>query len=120
VEELAAATADFFTANAGTWTVSEGEYLLIQEFDAALGPDNEGAIFRSGISLSGDELRLVSGRPLPSGEKNDVLYRRQKETSAPSQSALPQCISIAIHPKLTLSFIATETQSGPDASARSV
>ena len=78
VEELAAATADFFTANAGTWTVSEGEYLLIQEFDAALGPDNEGAIFRSGISLSGDELRLVSVRPLPSGERIDVLYRRAK------------------------------------------
>jgi hypothetical protein len=77
-EELAAATADFFTADAGTWTVSEGERLLIQEFDAALRPDNDGAIFRSGISLSGDELRLVSVRPLPSGERIDVLYRRAK------------------------------------------
>jgi hypothetical protein len=78
VEELAAATEDFFTANAGTWTVSEGERLLIQEFDAALRPDDDGAIFRSGISLSGDELRLVSVRPLPSGERIDVLYRRAK------------------------------------------
>ena len=78
VEELAAATEDFFTANAGTWTVSEGEKLLIQEFDAALGPDNEGTVFRSGISLSGDELRLVSVRPLPTGERIDVAYRRAK------------------------------------------
>jgi hypothetical protein len=78
VEELAAATEDFFTANAGTWTVSEGERLLIQEFDAALGPDNEGTIFRSGISLSGDELRLVSVRPLPTGERIDVAYRRAR------------------------------------------
>ena len=78
VEELAAATEDFFTANAGTWTVSKGEKLLIQEFDAALGPDNEGTVFRSGISLSGDELRLVSVRPLPTGERTDVAYRRAK------------------------------------------
>ena len=78
VEELAAATEDFFTANAGTWTVSEGERLLIQEFDAALGPDNEGTVFRSGISLSGDELRLVSVRPLPTGERIDVAYRRAR------------------------------------------
>ena len=78
VEELAAATEDFFTANAGTWTVSEGEKLLIQEFDAALGPDNEGTVFRSGISLSGDELRLTSIRPLRTGERIDVIYRRAK------------------------------------------
>ena len=78
VEELAAAIEDFFAANAGTWTVSEPEKLLIQEFDAALRPDNEGAILRSGITLNGDELRLVSLRPLPTGARIDVLYRRAK------------------------------------------
>jgi Lipocalin-like domain len=77
-EELAAATEDYFAANAGTWTVSEAEKLLILRFDAALRPDNEGAVLRSGISLSGDELRLVSLRPLPTGARLDVLYRRAK------------------------------------------
>jgi hypothetical protein len=78
VEELAAATEDFFAANAGTWRVSEAEKLLIQIFEAALRPDNEGTLFRSGISLSGDELRLTSVRPLPTGARIDVLYQRAK------------------------------------------
>jgi hypothetical protein len=47
-EELAAATEDYFAANAGTWTVSEAEKLLILRFDAALRQDNEGAVLRSG------------------------------------------------------------------------
>jgi hypothetical protein len=78
IEELAAAAGDFFDANAGTWRVSEAEKLLIQEFEAALRPNNEGTLFRSGISLSGDELRLISLRPLPTGARIDVLYRRAK------------------------------------------
>jgi hypothetical protein len=78
VEELAAATEDFFTANAGTWRVSEAEKLLIQVFEAALRPNDEGTLFRSGISLSGDELRLTSVRPLPTGARIDVLYQRAK------------------------------------------
>jgi Lipocalin-like domain len=78
VEELAAATEDFFAANAGTWKVSEAEKLLVQEFEAALRPNNEGTVFRSGIDLSGDELRLTSVRPLPTGARIDVLYRRAK------------------------------------------
>jgi len=77
-EELAASTEDFFAANAGTWRVSEAEKLLIQDFEAALRPNNEGTLFRSGITLSGDELRLVSVRPLPTGARIDVLYRRAK------------------------------------------
>ena len=77
-EELAAATEDFFAANAGTWRVSEAEKLLIQDFEAALRPNNEGNLFRSGITLSGDELRLTSVRPLPTGARIDVLYRRAK------------------------------------------
>jgi hypothetical protein len=77
-EELVAATEDFFAANAGTWRVSEAEKLLIQEFEAELRPNNEGYLFRSGITLSGDELRLTSVRPLPTGARIDVLYRRAK------------------------------------------
>ena len=78
VEELAAAVEDFFAASAGTWKVSEAEKLLTQEFDAALRPNNEGTVFRSGIDLSGDELRLTSVRPLPTGARIDVVYRRAK------------------------------------------
>jgi len=78
VEELAGATEDFFAANTGTWRVSEAEKLLVQEFEAALRPNNEGTVFRSGIDLSGDELRLTSVRPLPTGARIDVLYRRAK------------------------------------------
>jgi Lipocalin-like domain len=78
IEELATAADDFFAANAGTWRVSEAEKLLIQEFEAALRPNNEGTLFRSGISLSGDELRLISLRPLPTGARIDILYRRAK------------------------------------------
>ena len=58
--------------------MSEAEKLLIQEFDAALRPNDEGTVFRSGIWLSGDELRLTSVRPLPTGARIDVLYRRAK------------------------------------------
>jgi hypothetical protein len=78
VEELAAATEDFFFASAGTWTVSELEKLLVQRFDATLLPDDEGALLRSGITLTGDELRLTSVRPLPTGARIDVVYRRAK------------------------------------------
>ena len=78
VEELAAATEEFFAANAGTWRVSEAEKLLIQIFEAALRPNNEGTLCRSGISLSGDELRLTGVRPLPTGARIDVLYQRAK------------------------------------------
>jgi hypothetical protein len=77
-EELAASTNDFFAANAGTWRVSEAEKLLVQDFEAALRPNNEGYLFRSGITLSGDELRLTSVRPLPTGARIDVMYRRAK------------------------------------------
>jgi hypothetical protein len=77
-DELVAAVDDFFAANAGTWKVSEAEKLLTQEFEAALRPNDEGTVFRSGISLSGDELRLTSVRPLPTGARSDVLYRRAK------------------------------------------
>jgi Lipocalin-like domain len=48
VEEFAAAIEDFFAANAGTWRVSETEKLLIQIFEAALRPNNEGPPFRRG------------------------------------------------------------------------
>ena len=74
-EELVAAMAGF-VANAGTWSVSEAERGLTQRFGAALRPDDEGTDFRSLIDLDGDELRLTSVRPLPTGPRIDVVYRR--------------------------------------------
>jgi hypothetical protein len=76
-EELVVAMAGF-VANAGTWSVSEAERALTQRFDAALRPDNEGTDFRSFINLDGDELRLTSVRPLPTGARIDVVYRRAR------------------------------------------
>jgi hypothetical protein len=77
-EELVATVEDFFAANAGTCSVSQAERLLTLQFEAALRPDNEDTAFRSGITLSGDELRLVAVRPLPPGARIDVVYRRAK------------------------------------------
>jgi hypothetical protein len=76
-EELLAAIAGF-VANAGTWSVSEAERALTQRFDAALRPDDERTDFRSLIDLDGDELRLISVRPLPTGARIDVVYRRAR------------------------------------------
>jgi len=78
VEEFVAAIEDYFAANAGTWRVSEPEKLLIQRFEAEIRPNNEDTLIRSGIDLSGDELRLTSVRPLPTGARIDVVYRRAK------------------------------------------
>jgi hypothetical protein len=77
-EELAAATADFFAANAGTWSVSEAEKSLTQRFDAALRPNNEGTDIKSSVSLTGDELRVTSVMPLATGARIDIVYRRAR------------------------------------------
>src|SRR6516165_9335757 len=50
-EELAAATADYFAANAGTWSVSEADKTLTQRIDAALSPNNEGTDSKISVSV---------------------------------------------------------------------
>ena len=77
-EELAAATADFFAANFGTWSVSEADKVLTQRFEGALRPNNDGADARSSVSLAGDELKLMTINPLPTGAKIEQAYRRAK------------------------------------------
>jgi hypothetical protein len=77
-EELAAATADFFAANFGTWSVSEPDKVLTQRFEGALRPNNEGADARTSVSLAGDELKLTTINPLPTGAKIEQAYRRAK------------------------------------------
>jgi hypothetical protein len=77
-EELAAATADFFAANFGTWSVSEADKVLTQRFEGALRPNNEGADARTSVSLAGDDLKLTTINPLPTGAKIEQVYRRAK------------------------------------------
>jgi Lipocalin-like domain len=77
-EELAAATADFFAANAGTWSISEADKILTQRFDAALRPDVEGTDVKWSVSLVGDELKLTGVAPLATGARLDTVYRRAR------------------------------------------
>jgi Lipocalin-like domain len=76
-EELAAATEDYFAANAGTWSLSEADKTLTQRFDAALRPNNEGTDIKSSVNLVGDELKLTSAF-LAFGGKVDTVYRRAR------------------------------------------
>jgi hypothetical protein len=73
-EELAAATTDFFAANAGTWSIAEADKTLTRRFDAALRPNTEGTDQKDKVSLAGDELRLTR----MSGAGLDQVYRRAR------------------------------------------
>jgi hypothetical protein len=75
-EELAAATADFFGANFGTWSVNEADKTLTRRYDAALFPNNEGQDFKASVSLAGEELKL-SGQTEGS-IRIDYVFRRAK------------------------------------------
>lgn len=77
-EELAAAAQDFFAANIGTWSVSEGDKTLAQHFDVARRPNNEGTDVKSSVSLAGDELKLINQTVLPTGASIEQVYRRAK------------------------------------------
>jgi hypothetical protein len=77
-EELAAATADFFAANFGTWSVGEADKTLTQRFEGALRPNNEGTDAKSTVSLTGDELKLTSVVTLPTGARVEQVFRRAK------------------------------------------
>jgi Lipocalin-like domain len=77
-EELAAAMADFFAANFGTWSVSEADKVLSQRFEGALRPDNDGADARWSVILTGDELKLTTINLLPTAAKIEQAYRRAK------------------------------------------
>jgi hypothetical protein len=77
-EELAAATDDFFAANFGTWSVNEADKVLIQHYDGALRPNNEGMDANNAVVLAGDELRLTTINPLATGARIVQAYRRAK------------------------------------------
>jgi Lipocalin-like domain len=76
-EELLAATKNFAASN-GTWSISEADKILTMRFETAVVPDNEGTDLISSVSIAGDELKLTGVKPLPSGAKFNMAYRRAR------------------------------------------
>ena len=74
-EEFAAA-ARAFAANFGTWSVNEADKTLVRKYDIALIPNNDGTETKTTVSLTGDELKLVSTST--AGVRTDTVYRRAK------------------------------------------
>jgi Lipocalin-like domain len=75
-EELANATADYYAANYGTWSVNEADKSLTTRYESALRPNNEGTDLKNTVNLAGDDLKL--SRVSLSGTKQDLVYRRAK------------------------------------------
>jgi hypothetical protein len=65
------AIAQGVVANFGTWSVNEADKTITRHLEGALFPSGEGRDAKSSVSLTGDELKLVS----PEGES---VYRRAK------------------------------------------
>ena len=65
-----------FAVNFGTWSVDEASKTLIQHWEGALFPNNEGRETKSSIMLTGDELKLVGTSP--AGATDTDVYRRAK------------------------------------------
>ena len=74
-EELASAVRGF-AANYGTWSVNEADKTLIRRYEGALIPNAEGSELKAVISLSGDELKLVTTSAV--GVRTETAYRRAK------------------------------------------
>jgi Lipocalin-like domain len=74
-EELASAVRGF-AANYGTWSVNEADKTLIRLYEGALIPNAEGSELKAVISLSGDELKLVTTSAV--GVRTETAYRRAK------------------------------------------
>ena len=73
--EFAAATRSF-AANFGTWSVNEADKTLLRKYEIALIPNNDGLESKASVSLTGDELKLVTTSP--AGVRGDTVYRRAK------------------------------------------
>jgi len=71
-----AAAARAFAANFGTWSVNEADKTLIRKYEIALIPNNDNQETKTSVSLSGDELKLVTTSP--AGVRSDTVYRRAK------------------------------------------
>jgi hypothetical protein len=63
-------------ANFGTWSVNEADKTLAQHYEGALFPNVEGVDVKSTVSLSGDELKLIT--PIPASATDQAVWRRAK------------------------------------------
>ena len=71
-----AAASRAFAANFGSWSVNEADKTLIRKYEIALIPNNDNQETKTSVSLSGDELKLVTTSP--AGVRSDTVYRRAK------------------------------------------
>jgi len=74
-EEFAAA-ARTFAANFGTWSVNEGDKILVRNYEIALIPNNDGLESKTSVTMAGDELKLSA--TAANGERVEAVYRRAK------------------------------------------
>ena len=74
-EEFANA-ARAFAANFGTWSVDEGDKILVRTYEIALIPNNDGVETKTSVAMAGDELKL-SGTAAD-GVRVEAVYRRAK------------------------------------------
>jgi hypothetical protein len=63
-------------ANFGIWSVNEADQTLTQHIEGALFPNVEGADAKRNVSVSGDELKLIT--PASVSPRDESVYRRAK------------------------------------------
>jgi hypothetical protein len=69
------AMAQGLVANFGTWSVNDADKTITFHREGALFPEVEGTDQNNFVSLSGDELKLVTPNPFFNG-RNEALFRR--------------------------------------------
>jgi hypothetical protein len=65
-----------FAGNFGTWSLNEADKTLTRRYEAALIPNVEGTDRKDSVSLTGDEVKLVSTSAAVL--KTEAVYRRAK------------------------------------------
>jgi hypothetical protein len=65
-----------FAGNFGTWSVNEADKILTRRYEAALVPNVEATDRKESVSLTGDEVKLISTSA--AGLKTEAVYRRAK------------------------------------------
>ena len=74
-EELAVA-AKGLVAQFGTWSVDEGDKILVRNYEIALIPNNDGVETKTSVTMTGDELKLSA--TAANGARAEAVYRRAK------------------------------------------
>jgi hypothetical protein len=65
-----------FAGNFGTWSVNEADKTLTRRYESALVPNVEGTDRKDSVSLTEDEVKLVSTSA--AGLRTEAVYRRAK------------------------------------------